>query len=351
MSHRRDVEQASVRIHLTHGRKRHSRAGLRAHREVGADGKDPPRPLSNVHEHLRRRLAIESVLAHVLDHTDDLPGPAVVADVDLEADRILVRQFAARGGLVDQQHTRPTRGVTVGQASSLDDPRAHDGEVVAADEAPFRAARDEPRRALGRTSKERVLSEAHQWKLLRVGGGLHAGRRTQACREIFGECTNPVRGIARGGQRDLKRKNVRGAGAGFDRGQLQQAAQQQAAADQEDHRQRHFGDYEQSAQPRGHRTGTVPQTDAESRCFRRSAGAEHVHVSLIGMHYSRRQPEQQAGRERGRQRDREYGAVHADVPEAREQQLDAEVHTDGDDVFPWRACSRPGGVSGCGVGK
>ena len=163
-----------------HGRERRGHTGLRAHREIGADGEDRPRPLSDVHEHLRRRLPIECVLAHVFDHTDDFPEPGIAADVDMEADRVLVRQFAARGGLVDEQHTRPTRRVTLGQAPPMDDPRAHDGEVVAADEAQFRAAGYEPRRALGHASKKRVLGEAHQWKLLRVGGGLYAGRRTQA---------------------------------------------------------------------------------------------------------------------------------------------------------------------------
>ena len=109
--------------------------------KYGPDWKDLTRPLPDVHEHLRRRLAIERELAYVFDHTDNFPGPGIVADVDMDADRVLIRQFAARRGFIDQQHARPTRRVTLGQAPTPDDARAHNGEVVPADEGAVQACR------------------------------------------------------------------------------------------------------------------------------------------------------------------------------------------------------------------
>lgn len=127
MRHRRHVEQAGLWIDLMRCRERCGHAGFGAHREIRADGKDRTRPLPDLHEYLRRRLAIERELADVFNDTYNFPWRGVAADVDLDADRVLIWKFAARGGLVDEQHARPTRRIILGQSPALDDAGAHNG--------------------------------------------------------------------------------------------------------------------------------------------------------------------------------------------------------------------------------
>jgi hypothetical protein len=86
---------------------------------------------------LRVGRAIETLLTNVLDDAHDFPRPrAAIPEVDIHLlpERITRDKAAARHRLVDEQHRRLSRDITVVEAAAGDQIGAHGSQKIAADD-------------------------------------------------------------------------------------------------------------------------------------------------------------------------------------------------------------------------
>ncbi len=221
----------------------------------------------------RRRRTMQALLADIADHADEGLG-AAIEHAHLLAQRIIAAQIAVDEGLVDQGLAREhaVAAVGLGEAAAGGDRDAEGAEIIRADETEFH-------QALFRQIAAGDIEAAIPAGLPRCrqgfaeGHGFHAGQCRQ--RRLQGVQARRDHGLATGepvleflARRHHRRRQGDAGGehplrlhqAGFDRRQPLQAGDQQAGANQQDHRQRDLtGDQHRA------RTGLLPAAGLAAR--------------------------------------------------------------------------------------
>ena len=217
----------------------------------------------------RRRLLVERSFLDVADHSDDLAERilAVHERVDLLPERLLARQVSAHEGLVDDEAVGRTLdrcrrreiAAALQRNSHRPEVSGHDG----ADGADQLLAR--PRRRASGDADPRSRGDPIERQIADRAGRL--ARRASCSMRSMARAKNRVRlgilGIFAAGNRNAERQHIRGVETRIDGLQTDKAAEQQHAADEQHHRERHLGADQPGAQPARAadvRTSAVAQT-------------------------------------------------------------------------------------------
>ena len=276
--------------------------------------------LTEVDEELGNGRAIQTELPHVLDDADDGPGLAAER-IHGHAERIAAEDAAAHDGFVDEHDGRLSRAILIRETATGDDGDAHRAQIVLAHITRTRAigrrARTRRRRRPARTPRRRRCSpQRHEAAILhrrqraRIPGLHHARHRAEPRGERF-ERGEPDDRIAAGFERGPEGDHVRHVVAGIDARELDEAVDQQAAADEEHHRHRDLRDHEQALQAQA-----VTEMDAGGR--RGAAGAQRIEQRRAQAAKCRRDAEEHAGQHRQRYGEGQHRRVDTDFVESRD---------------------------------
>ena len=244
------LQQRQIRIdraqRLAHERRHRDGTGRGAHEDVG----EGLGPLQRRQEVVGFRRRVQARAAHVGDDADDLRRQLSHAGDQGAADRILAGKVPARERLVDDHDVRHARAVALVEVAPGANRNAERLEVSRRHEMTIRVrplAHRRQRPAHHRDRRRRLSAgERHAIGQRRRR---RAGQRRQALIELLVERDELLAVVALRRQHQLRGEDAVRLEAGLDALEPGETGQQQAGADQQHERQRHFGDQQAGAQP------------------------------------------------------------------------------------------------------